>query len=108
MKITAMITETNILNSIEAGKSSVIREPLSRTKDGKEINKSLASNDVHISRRALIFSKIRDIINRLPEVREDKIKSIGNDLLLGEYKVSSEHVASKLLSEHIIDTLSEE
>ena len=100
------ITENNLLNGIDAGKSSVIRETLSRTKDGKEINKSLTSNDVHISDRALIFSKIRDVINRLPEVREDKIKSIGNDLLTGEYKVSSEHVAFKLLSEHILDTLS--
>src|SRR3989304_8142996 len=99
------ITENNLLNGIDAGKSSVIRETLSRTKDGKEINKSLASNDVHISDRALIFSKIRDIINRLPEVREDKIKSIGNDLLLGEYKVSSEHVASKLLRDHRFDSL---
>lgn len=102
------ITENNILNGIEAGKSSVIRETLSRKKDGNEINKSLASNDVHISGRALIFSKIRDVINRLPEVREDKIKSIGNDLLMGDYKVSAEHVASKLLTEHILDTLSEE
>src|SRR4030066_1078789 len=102
------ITENNLLNGIDAGKSSVIRETLSRTKDSKEINKSLASNDVHISGRALTFSKIRDVINRLPDVREDKIKSIGNDLLMGEYKVSSEHVASKLLSEHIIDTRSEE
>ncbi|HZX48147.1 MAG TPA: flagellar biosynthesis anti-sigma factor FlgM [Nitrospirota bacterium] len=102
------IMENNLLNGIDAGKSSVIRETLSRTKDSKEINKSLASNDVHISGRALTFSKIRDVINRLPDVREDKIKSIGNDLLMGAYNVSSEHIASKLLSEHIIDTRSEE
>lgn len=108
MKITSMITENNVINGIDAGKSHVIRETLSRTKDGKEINKSLASNDVHISDRALIFSKIRDVINRLPEVREDKIKFIGNDLLRGEYKESSEHVASKLLSEHIIEDMTEE
>ncbi|MCC6544070.1 MAG: flagellar biosynthesis anti-sigma factor FlgM [Nitrospirae bacterium] len=108
MKITEKITENNILNGIEAGRSSVIRETLSRTKKSEGINKSLTSNDVNISDRALIFSKIRDVINRLPEVRDDKIKSIGNDLQLGKYKVNPENVASKLLGELMYKGMTEE
>lgn len=108
MKITAAITEKHVLNGAEAGKPSVIKERLSRPKDDTEINRPLASNDVHISDRALVFSMIRDVINRLPEVREDQIKSIGHEFLIGEYKVSSEQIASKLLSEHIMDSLSGE
>ncbi len=108
MKITAMITENKSLNGIEAGKSSVIKEILSRPKGDQEINKSLASSDVHISDRALVFSMIKDAINRLPEIREDKVKSIRNDLLNGEYNVSPEHIVSQLLSEHITDALSGE
>lgn len=108
MKITEMKTENNVPTCIEAGKSSFICETLYRTKDRMEINASIASNDVYTSVRALMFSKIRDVINLLPEVREDKIKSMGNDLLMGGYNVSSELVAFKLLSELIIDTVSEE
>ncbi|OHB69549.1 MAG: hypothetical protein A2W23_04025 [Planctomycetes bacterium RBG_16_43_13] len=108
MKLTEMITENNVPIRIETGKSSVVCETLYRTKESKKINTSLASNDAHVSVRALTFSKIRDVINRLPEVREDRVKSIGNEMLMGENNVSSELVAFKLISEIIIDTLSEE
>lgn len=108
MKITAMITDNNVLNSKEAEKTLVIKETLSRPKQGSDINRSLASNDVHISGRALLYSRIREVINSLPDVREDKIASIGNEMLLGEYNVSAEQTAAKLLREHILDALSGE
>lgn len=108
MKISAMNAENNVLNSIDPGKSSVIKETLSRHINDKEITGSLTSNDVHISDNALLYSRIREVINRLPEFREDKIKTIENELMSGGYKVSSADIASKLLSEHITGTLSGE
>lgn len=108
MKITWNITDNNILQSTQAGQSSKITALLNKSKDSKEVKNGVAGNDVNLSTRAVEFNKIKNAVNAVPEIREDKLKTISDQLLSGGYKVSSEHIASKLISENIINTLLED
>lgn len=102
MKITAMIHEINIQNNGEAHKSSVIESARGRSEWNKEAGRTSSGSDVHITDRAFEFNRIREVINKLPEIREEKIRSINSQIQTGKYSVSAEEIASKLLGEIII------
>jgi anti-sigma28 factor (negative regulator of flagellin synthesis) len=58
-----------------------------------------------LSNNAIEFSRIRNLVNGVSEIREDRVGAILNEVRGGDYKVSSEQIASKLLREHIMDAL---
>ena len=105
MKITWNITDNNILQSTQAGQSSKITAVLNKSKDSKEVKNAAAGNDVNLSTRAVEFNKIKNAINDVPDIREDILSAIGDQLRYGKYEVSPELIASKLLNEYIIDEL---
>ncbi len=99
------ITGPNILKSLEFGQASDINERLQRNKNQKEVGNVSSGDNVNLSPGAVEFRKIKNAINNVPEIREDELKKISDQLRSGEYKVSPEHIASKLISENIIDSL---
>lgn len=102
------ITGHNILKSLEFAQASDINERLQRNKNQKEVDNVSSGDNVNLSPGAVEFRKIKNAVNAVPEIREDKLKTISDQLLSGGYKVSAEHIASKLISENIINTLLED
>ena len=99
------ITGYNILKNME-GRLSGVDEPRAQSRPNRAAIASGYINDsVQLSDNAIEFSRIRNIVNGVSEIREDRVVAILNEIRGGDYKVSSEQIASKLLSEHIMDAL---
>jgi negative regulator of flagellin synthesis FlgM len=58
---------------------------------------------VSISKESRDAGMIKGIINNLPDVREEKVQELKAQIENGTYKVSSEDIAKKMVSESIID-----
>lgn len=58
---------------------------------------------VSISRESRDAGMMREIINNLPDVREEKVQELKAQIDNGTYKVKSEDIAKKMISESLID-----
>ena len=99
------ITGYNILKNME-GRLSGVDEPQAQSRpDRVAIASGYINDSVQLSNNAIEFSRIKNLVNVVSETREDMVGAILNEIRGGDYKVSSEQIASKLLSEHIMDAL---
>ena len=55
--------------------------------------------DVSVSAEAVLFSKMKEQLRVLPEIREDRVEELRKKLLEGRYFVSPEDIAGKLTGE---------
>ncbi len=67
-------------------------------KQGNELKDKLAVSD-----EALQVQKGRQAYEQLPDVREDKVAELKQQVRSGNYDVSGEEVAEKMIEEAIID-----
>jgi flagellar biosynthesis anti-sigma factor FlgM len=65
----------------------------------------VAVERVELSAEAKDFQQIRQILDQIPDVREEKIQELKVRIESGKYKVDSEKVAAKMVGESLIDTI---
>jgi len=70
-----------------------------RTSPAKDAPKTAGQDSVTLSRRAAEVTRAKELAAGTPEVREDKVAAIRERLERGEYRVSPEDLADKILSE---------
>lgn len=70
-------------------------------KSGDTVN----GDNVEISHRAIEFNRIKMFINDTPEIREEKVEEIKNDLKVGRYEIDTDLITSSLVREHVMDAL---
>lgn len=58
---------------------------------------------VSISKESRDAGMMREIINKLPDIREEKVQELKAQIENGTYKVKSEDIAKKMISESLID-----
>ena len=69
-------------------------------------NQQLTGEKVEISKKASDLNKISDIIQKTPDVREEKVALLREKIASGSYSVSSQEIADKMLRESLLeDTL---
>lgn len=84
MKITNLFNTTNIYN-----KSNI---------NGKKLEKAKKTNDSFVvSDKARDFQAVLKAVSNSPDVREEKVNSILKKMEQGNYNVSAEDIANKLL-----------
>lgn len=72
----------------------------------KKTTPSLTDNDqVELSDRAREFSRIKDVLETVPDIRSDRIEALSEAVKQGTYTVDSRAVAGKLIRESLIDIL---
>lgn len=72
----------------------------------KKATPALTDNDqVELSDRAREFSRIKDVLETVPDVRSDRIEALSEAINQGTYTVDSRSVAGKLIRESLIDIL---
>lgn len=64
----------------------------------KKINKTDKRDEVSLSENAKEFQNIYQKLKNVPDVREEKVDRIKEQLRTGTYNVNSEEVAEKILS----------
>jgi negative regulator of flagellin synthesis FlgM len=66
---------------------------------------TVATERVDISAKAKDFQRIRQILDQIPDVREEKIQELKDRIESGNYVVDSGKVAAKMVGESLIDTI---
>lgn len=64
----------------------------------KKSLESTKMDNLNLSSEALDYQKILTAVNKAPNIREDKINDIMERINNGTYKISSEEIAEKILS----------
>lgn len=69
-------------------------------------NKSISEERVELSRKASDINRIREIVQKTPDIREEKVALLREKIASGNYNVSGQEIADKMLREHLLeDTL---
>lgn len=66
---------------------------------------TIATERVDLSAKAQEFQRIRQILDQIPDVREEKIRELKDRIESGNYTVDSGKVAARMLGESLIDTI---
>ena len=61
---------------------------------------------VNLSTTAKDVQSLKNAVSSLPDVREDKVQSLREQIEKGTYKVDAEKVAEKMVGESLLDVLS--
>ncbi len=95
-------------NDIEKS-SEILKNKIEKTKDSKtSSNRKDVGTDidvVNISKESEILYKAKKEIEKLPDIRTEKVEEIKNKIEKNEYKVDEGKIADKILEENIIDKL---
>ena len=69
-------------------------------------NKSISEERVELSRKASDINRIREIVRKTPDIRGEKVALLREKIASGNYNVSGQEIADKMLREHLLeDTL---
>ena len=69
-------------------------------------NKSIPEERVELSRKSIDINRIREIVQKNPDIREEKVALLKEKITSGTYRVGSEEIADKMIREHLLeDTL---
>jgi len=63
----------------------------------------IATERVDLSSEAKDFQKIKQILDQIPEVREEKVQEIKQQIANGSYSINSGMIADRMLGESLID-----
>ena len=76
-------------------------------KDEIKKRSGLNVNDdiVDISGKSELFSAAKKEIDKIPEIRGEKVESLKEKIDSGEYKIDEGKIADRIIKDHIIDEL---
>lgn len=63
----------------------------------------LPEEKVDISSRAKEYQAIKELVDKAPEVREEKIRELQRQIDNGTYRVPAEELAKKIVGENLLD-----
>lgn len=78
-------------------------EQTSKTRSTK--SPAADGDQVQLSDRAREFTRIRDVLETVPDVRSDKVQALSEAVAQGTYAVDARTTAGKLIRESLIDIL---
>jgi len=100
MKISNDKTTQNLINHIKQTPDHQKVKPLDLN---THKNERLSEEKVEISKKASDLNKMRNIIQKTPEVREEKVALLREKIASGGYKVSGQEIADKMLKEFLLE-----
>ena len=69
-------------------------------------NQSISEERVELSRKASDLNRIREIVQKTPDIRGERVALLREKIASGSYNVSGQEIAGKMLREHLLeDTL---
>jgi flagellar biosynthesis anti-sigma factor FlgM len=78
-------------------RKSVKQKPAANCSESSQ--RTLQSDQVHLSGRAKELADLRQVIKQMPEIRTDKVKRLKKSIREGTYRVDSFQLAGKILEE---------
>jgi negative regulator of flagellin synthesis FlgM len=96
------INDTTAQGIQQYQKSDPVRNEGDKTVTG---GAAIATERVDLSAKAKEFQQIRQILDETPDVRDDKVRELKDQIQSGNYAVDSGKIAAKMLGESLIDTI---
>lgn len=59
--------------------------------------------EVNLSTKARDIQQLRDAVSQIPDVREDKVRELKDQVDRGAYDVNGQKIAEKMVSESLLD-----
>ena len=81
-------------------------EDRSQEKPEKAAASLVPEENVNLSTTAKDVQTLKNAVSSLPDVREDKVQALREQIEKGAYKVDAEKVAEKMVGESLLDVLS--
>ena len=96
----------NLIKTLEGRISGIPKSQNSSRVNKSGINDEVViSDNVDLSCKAIEFNKIKSAIKDIPEIRQEKVKGLADQVRSGKYDVRADLIEPKLLREHIMDAL---
>ena len=74
--------------------------------DADDVKKTGSSNDrIEVSDRAKEFNRIKSSVKGSPEIRDDMVKQLSEDIRGGSYMVDAGSIASGIVKESVVNNL---
>lgn len=74
--------------------------------DKQAASAAAATETVDISSRAKDIQLAQTVINNLPDIRDAKVQELKTQIEQGSYKINTDEIAKKVVSESLIDIFS--
>lgn len=100
MKISDDRTTQDIINHIKQVPNYKKVKPLD-VKNHK--NERLSEERVELSKKAIDLNKIRGVIQKTPDVREEKVNLLREKIASGNYNISGQEITDKMLKEFLLE-----
>lgn len=65
----------------------------------------LATERVDLSAKAKEIQKIRKMLDGIPEVREEKVQALKNQIAQGSYRIDTDKIAERMVEDSLIDII---
>lgn len=98
-----MISRAQIGQILKVYKTQGMLQPLSKT-DGLAYGTPV-KDDINLSFSQDDLARVRELVQKLPDVRLDKVESIAKEVQAGTYKVDPMQVADKMMGRLLADRL---
>lgn len=95
----------NLIKNLEGHLSNQVEPHTDSINYKKEVNWTYTGDTVEISDRFVEFNRIKSTIKAIPEIREEKVRGLIEEIRNGRYEIIAELLAPKLIREHILDAL---
>jgi len=66
-------------------------------------NKSISEERVELSRKASDINRIKEIVQKTPDIRGERVALLREEIDSGNYNVSGQEIADKMLREHLLE-----
>jgi negative regulator of flagellin synthesis FlgM len=66
---------------------------------------AITTEKVELSTKAQEYQRIRQILDQVPDVREEKVQELKTRIESGNYQIDAGKLATKMLGESLIDTI---
>ena len=73
---------------------------------GASANNLVPEEKVNLSTTAKDVQNLKNAISKLPDVREEKVQALKDQIEKGTYRVDADKVAEKMVGESLLDVLS--
>lgn len=78
-------------------------EPAKNEADKQTGASPAVTEKVNLSTRARDIQQIRQILDKTPDIREDKVLELKRQIDSGNYRINEEKIAEKMVEESLID-----
>jgi len=96
------IDNVNNADLMRVGRQGDVKKSADAKDPAVESKNAVSEDKLNISERASEVGKLVDQIKELPDVREEKVKSLRDQVEAGTYKPSSESIADAILKDEKI------